>query len=245
MKNKIRFYNNAWKEKFQYKSTKKRDNYLDYVYYWKILFHNEIQKVLKECDVILDVGCGRGRDLIHPEKLQIGLDISLEVINKAKEENNNAHFLIGDVYNLPFHKKSVDLIISSEVIEHLTKKEQLLFSNELSRVSKKYVIITTPNRNRIMRLCGKFIPSRIKGPLAYLLGFPTGRITTSPNWHEYELSKSEIIKIFEGFSQSRILGWGYFFPHRFFNRYMSKLFYFIDNPRSTFLKDTLIIVLAK
>ena len=49
----------------------------------------------------------------------------------------------GNIYALPYKDNSFDLLICSEVLEHLEHPEEAL--KELHRVTKKYVIFSVPN----------------------------------------------------------------------------------------------------
>ena len=57
------------------------------------------------------------------------------------------HFAQGDGKSLPFSDSQFDFVFSSAVLEHVGNiQEQKKFLAEAYRVSKKYVLITTPNR---------------------------------------------------------------------------------------------------
>lgn len=101
---------------------------------------------------ILEVGCGRGFYLQalslfdFPKEIQ-GIDISEEYVKKAKKNCSDKRVSItqGSVYSLPYDKESYDLIICSEVLEHLDNQEKGL--SEIRRVLKKggNILITVPN----------------------------------------------------------------------------------------------------
>lgn len=96
---------------------------------------------------ILDVGCGNGIFLNflneQPRKYSRlhGVDRSLTALSFVKTEKSQAR-----IENLPFDTNEFDLITCLEVLEHLP---QLVFQqalSELSRVSKKYIIVSVPNK---------------------------------------------------------------------------------------------------
>lgn len=102
---------------------------------------------------ILDVGCGDGVMFFLLEKRfpnynfdLFGIDNSNIALDIANKKVKNAHFKNADVYNLPFEDNSFDLIISSDVIEHVVNYEKML--SEIKRVGKygAFVIIGTPLR---------------------------------------------------------------------------------------------------
>ena len=103
---------------------------------------------------ILEVGIGKGdlaskvsKQLENQETSYAGIDTSKEGVRIAAEkiEKQNFHFLIADGTCLPFKSDEFDLVICSEVIEHIIEKEKALL--EISRVLKVggQLLLTTPN----------------------------------------------------------------------------------------------------
>ncbi len=101
---------------------------------------------IKEGDTVVDLGCGGGFDsFLASEKAGnegevIGIDMTEEMINKAKENakkynKNNVRFVLGEIERLPLKDKSVDKIISNCVI-NLSNHKDKVFS-EAYRVLKK------------------------------------------------------------------------------------------------------------
>lgn len=102
---------------------------------------------------ILDVGCGDGvfiyllsRKLKNYHIQFFGIDSSKEALEIAKKKIHHGTFIKSDVGKLPFHDSLFDIVISSDVIEHLALPNKML--NEIKRVSKKnaYIIIGTPRK---------------------------------------------------------------------------------------------------
>lgn len=103
---------------------------------------------------ILDAGCGRGFYLKSlsfykfPKEIH-GIDIEEKYLKIARGICNNKRVIIKktDVYSLPYPNDYFDLIICSELLEHL--KDDLKALIELHRVLKKNgtLIITVPNYN--------------------------------------------------------------------------------------------------
>lgn len=101
--------------------------------------------------VILDVGCGKGDfmksllNLDNPlftDSYTVGLDIFFPYLFSAKEVYNDV--LRCDVRFLPFKEVSCDMIIATETIEHLEKKDGLTLMKEFERISRETIIITAP-----------------------------------------------------------------------------------------------------
>ncbi len=120
---------------------------------------------IKKTDRVLDVGCGRG-DLLNyiqnKTERAYGIDISKGNIAFAKKLlNKKVKLSIQDITKkTKFKKDFFDIIILTDVIEHIPDKYALFF--ELKRILKKggIIFIGTPNvvklRNRIAFLFGKY-----------------------------------------------------------------------------------------
>jgi SAM-dependent methyltransferase len=105
--------------------------------------------------VILDVGCGSGRtfralklvDLSSKKKLAdtcaIGIDIFRSNLLDAKRVYDDV--ILGDARFLPVKPKSAELIILSEVLEHLDKADGLRLLDSLESIAEAQIVLTTPN----------------------------------------------------------------------------------------------------
>ncbi len=97
---------------------------------------------------ILDVGCGEGFTLERLRKAKIGkhlegvdyLDLAIKL---GKKEHPNLILKKGSIYDLKYKANSFDVVICSEVLEHVEDPQKGL--EELVRVSKKYVVLSVPN----------------------------------------------------------------------------------------------------
>lgn len=92
---------------------------------------------------VLDIGTGPASIPIQlqrslPNIRFIGLDISIDMLGKAKENNNklNGHidFLAGNGEALPFQSESIDVVTLFFTLHHLNKPEHLI--KEVHRVIK-------------------------------------------------------------------------------------------------------------
>lgn len=102
-----------------------------------------VAQVPANVSVVLDLGCGDGtvsNPLIAKGLDVIGVDISIIALQYFKGKG-----LIGNIEQLPFPAHSFDLIICSEVLEHLPTDTLERAVKEIERVALRYVIITTPN----------------------------------------------------------------------------------------------------
>lgn len=96
---------------------------------------------------VLDAGCGEGfviERLKKDVKAEfLGLDIENKALKIAKEKNPQVDFKQASVYDIPFEDKFFDLVILSEVLEHLEDPTKAL--REVGRVAGKYVLISVPH----------------------------------------------------------------------------------------------------
>lgn len=117
---------------------------------------------------ILDIGCASGylgKKLLANGAEVFGVDISSDEINKAKKVLTEAKVVNLNNQNLPYESNIFDIVIASEIIEHL--QNPLFVLNECVRVLKNdgIIIITTPNflywGNRVQFLTGNFAYEKI------------------------------------------------------------------------------------
>lgn len=90
---------------------------------------------LKPQGMVLEVGCGEGRNLIfiaNKGLKVVGIDINDEYLKKAKSSVTVAQ---ADARKLPFKDSSFDCVLCSEVLEHLEDPESCV--NECRRILKE------------------------------------------------------------------------------------------------------------
>jgi len=119
----------------------------------------EIMKNLKFRN-FLDVGCAEGYYLkfiatkaASPELQRVGLDISKGYLIKAKINANEAALVQGHASNLPFKTNCFDLVFCSELLEHVPDPKKAFI--ELTRTSKKYILLTVAGENLFYYLTNK------------------------------------------------------------------------------------------
>ena len=97
---------------------------------------------------LLDAGCGEGflskQIKEHfPGWKVIGLDGAEEAIDLARDFHKGIDFKVGSIYKLPFKDKSFDIVVCSEVLEHLDRPYDAL--RELKRVTDGALLLTVPH----------------------------------------------------------------------------------------------------
>lgn len=114
-------------------------------------FINLVLKYVSKNDKILDVGGGEGTYSAELKKRGydvVCVDINEEYIEKSKKKGIESYVM--DATSLDFPEKSFDVVLLFEVIEHIDDFIKVL--RESKRLSKKLIIITTPNCSGIDEL---------------------------------------------------------------------------------------------
>jgi len=95
----------------------------------------------KEVEKVLDVGCGSGvlTNRLENTRFSVGVDISstgLKMVHVPK--------LVCSADNLPFTCQSFDMVILTEVLEHLPYNVYEQSLSEVCRVSSRYILVAVP-----------------------------------------------------------------------------------------------------
>lgn len=114
---------------------------------------------------VLDVGCGEGFSLVNLRRSKIGkvyegIDYSRDAIRLGKKLYPKLNIKLGNIYDLPYKNSAFDLVICTEVLEHLENPHEAL--SEIKRIAKKYIILSVPNEpffTLANLLRGKYIKS--------------------------------------------------------------------------------------
>ena len=100
----------------------------------------------QDVNSIIDIGCGNG--LITNElakKYQVvGVDRSKSALEFVKGEK-----IAASCDSVPVEDQSFDLVLSSELLEHLDSPTFDKTVKELKRISKKYILIGVPNQESL------------------------------------------------------------------------------------------------
>jgi len=137
-----------------YLSQKESENYLerDRPYYYSHLrrFKSICHEVANlRPKSVLDVGCGDGIYAIYFSSISIhyiGVDIALinlkRIKKRANEEKLDLDLILCDAQYLPLKNGYFDVVLCSEVIEHLLDVNAVV--SEINRTTKNVALISTP-----------------------------------------------------------------------------------------------------
>ncbi|KKQ27326.1 MAG: hypothetical protein A3H17_04220 [Candidatus Levybacteria bacterium RIFCSPLOWO2_12_FULL_37_14] len=148
-------------------------------------FYSSLISLIKplKAESILDAGCGEGFTINKLKENGIGkkiegMEYSKEAISFGKKLFPHLTIKQGSVYDLPYKDNSFDLIICTEVLEHLEYPIRAL--KEMLRVSKKYLVISIPNEPLFM------ISNFLRGKNLSSLGNDVGHIN---HWNPLSFKK--------------------------------------------------------
>jgi SAM-dependent methyltransferase len=122
------------------------------LYRWHLRrFHDRIADWIActKARTVLEVGCGEGYVLAHlsdrlPGCQFVGCDVRPEALKYASRicPAERVLLLEGTAYQLPLADVSFELVLATEVLEHLQRPDAALA--ELQRVSARWVLVTVP-----------------------------------------------------------------------------------------------------
>jgi len=122
----------------------------------------KIDRILndKQFRHVIDVGCGEGFVSQHLQKVfqdQIrihGIDRNQQALRIAGSMQACHGLIQGDIMQLPVKNNTVDLVLCTEVLEHITRVETAL--QEIKRITRDYCLLSVPSEYlfRFCRLLG-------------------------------------------------------------------------------------------
>ena len=154
-KNLIDFYDSEADKTERYGSTN----------FWEKRYHKTRQAIIQNllgrnallnCDSFADIGCGTGeylgfsRRFVHEVD---GIDLSSRYLSRCKKWEPDG-LASADVKFLPYRDRTFDCVLCSEVIEHVKELDEAL--NEVFRVARKFVLISTPNHGILRTVVSGF-----------------------------------------------------------------------------------------
>lgn len=103
----------------------------------------------KSAKNILDIGCGQGFPMKMIKnrmrvKYCVGVDLFKPYIDIGKKFKIHNKYVFLDVRKINFPKKSFDVVLALQILEHLNKKDAWRLLDKLEKIAKKQIIISTP-----------------------------------------------------------------------------------------------------
>jgi SAM-dependent methyltransferase len=97
---------------------------------------------------VLDAGCAEGfvsRRVLQsrPDLKVVGVDVDSLALARGRRLHPCIAFQHGDVRSLPFRDRSFDLVLCTEVLEHLPCSDPAF--SELRRVTRGYCLLSVPH----------------------------------------------------------------------------------------------------
>jgi ubiquinone/menaquinone biosynthesis C-methylase UbiE len=101
----------------------------------------------------LDLGCGTGLITRHIDlEYTVGLDLNLWAIAKAGSHvKKGVQFVVGDAENLPLASDTFDVVVCTDVLEHLLEPQKAV--SDIFRVLKTGGVLvgTVPSKNLVWK----------------------------------------------------------------------------------------------
>ncbi len=191
-------------------------------YQWDVIdesgLSGKIQKILETIpqDVvsIIDIGCGNGiiTNELGKKFTVLGVDRSANALTHVKTEKLQASSA-----SIPLPDVSYDMVLSSEMIEHLDEETLRKTVNEIKRLSKKYVFITVPNGENLNK---------------FQLHCPECGKNYNHSYHLHSFTLEKLKDLFPGYKVEKAFYYGT--PVRRYNNVLAKLKMKICPPASWF-----------
>ncbi|MCA9373689.1 glycosyltransferase [Candidatus Peregrinibacteria bacterium] len=107
---------------------------------------------------VLDVGGHLGNlAAFFPEETRFTI-----LDKKAQPDGEQIEYIQGDANKIPFSDKSFDIVVGSDLIEHVEKPFRAPVIREMVRVSKGYVILGMPCKNELVERAEQYISDQFK-----------------------------------------------------------------------------------
>ena len=86
---------------------------------------------------VIDIGCGTGatlRWLAPNARESVGVDVSIEGLAVARETAPGSRLAVASAAGLPFADKTMDIVVSTDVLQHLRTEDRQAALREMHRV---------------------------------------------------------------------------------------------------------------
>ena len=109
-----------------------------------------VKRNITSSSSILDIGSGDGKFMTHILKNDrtiklYGVDLFDPYIKQAKRSKVYKKIFKQDVRKIKFPERGFDIVLASQIVEHLKKNDSYSLIKSMERIAKDKVIIGTPN----------------------------------------------------------------------------------------------------
>ena len=125
-------------------------------------FH-QIASFIDPGSYVFDVGCGEGQlaSILTEKGCQVdGMDINLDRLADSRDHYKNVYEEDIETFDFDRHGHKYDVVVFSDVLEHLQRPEMVLKKAPLLIKDKGKTLISLPNvayySNRLALLCGRW-----------------------------------------------------------------------------------------
>ena len=106
-----------------------------------------LQKELKDCESVLDLGCGSSSPLQYCKnvKYSVGVEAFQSYLKESKRKKIHSKYMSKKITELDFPENSFDAVLMIEVLEHLPEEDGMGILRKIAKWAKKKIIISSPN----------------------------------------------------------------------------------------------------
>ena len=99
--------------------------------------------VIEPDDIVLDDGCGTGLLFEHVTAQMVGLDVSVELLGKARDRAKDMVQLVnGDSENMPFRPRVFHSVMSFTVLQNASSPECMLREMDAARRRDGVIVVS-------------------------------------------------------------------------------------------------------
>lgn len=111
------------------------------------MMHLKLKRELNNYQSFVELGCGTKSPAVEYVNniYTLGIDGYLPSLLANKKSGYFKDYILADLTHLPLKDNSFDCVAAFDVIEHLTKPQANKLIEDMEKISKKKVIISTPN----------------------------------------------------------------------------------------------------
>lgn len=106
-----------------------------------------LQKNLKNCRTVLDLGCGPSSPLQYCQNISysVGVETFGPYLKEAQKRKIHSEYIGKKIEEIDFPEKSFDAVIMLEVLEHLPENIGEALLEKAEKWARQRVIVSTPN----------------------------------------------------------------------------------------------------